>query len=106
MRRFEYRSARLATGFPIDFVLRTQTLRGLCTDVSDAGICAEIEGAVAIGSVGTLVLRHPECVLRVEAEVAHMDADHVGLAFCLHLPHELASVRGLVALIGANPLAR
>jgi hypothetical protein len=98
MRTFEYRHARLKTGFPIDFVLRSQTLHGTCVDVSEAGICAAIEGTVSVGSIGVLVLHHPDRLLKLDAIVAHLDDEHVGLSFCLYSTQEAAIAKQFSAI--------
>jgi hypothetical protein len=90
VRRFEYRPCRILTGFDIDFVSGGETFHGRCTDVSDAGIRATLDGSVQVLDSGLLILRHPAGVLEVEAQVAYIDNRQVGLVFLFDTPWECA----------------
>ena len=81
IRKFEYRPCRIASGFTIDFVMETETIRGICRDVSDTGIRATLDGFVAVGKSGLLILRHPTGELEIESRIAYSEKDHVGLIF-------------------------
>jgi hypothetical protein len=99
IRKFEYRPCRIAAGFDVDFVVGGETLHGICGDVSNSGVRASLNGSVAIGSCGILILRHPMGVLELEAQVAYLDELHVGLEFLFKTPWECAMTIEFVALI-------
>jgi PilZ domain len=99
MRRFEYRHPRTTTGFRVDFVVGGETLHGLCRDISDAGIRAEFDDPVAVGSCGLLTLRHPTRLLKVEAQVAYIEKYQAGLSFLSQTPEQHAATMELIALI-------
>jgi hypothetical protein len=99
IRKFEYRPCRIATGFDVDFVVGGRSLHGLCQDVSDAGIRATLDGSLAVGSTGALILRHPTGVFKVEAQVAYIEKDQVGLVFVFKTPLErVNSVEYMVSI--------
>jgi hypothetical protein len=81
IRRFVYREPRLTTGFTVDFVSGGRPWRGLCRDVSDAGIRAEFDDLIEVGSSGLLILRPPTGVLEIPARVAYIKKRQVGLLF-------------------------
>jgi hypothetical protein len=81
VRKFEYRPCRIATGFHVDFVLEEQTIHGICRGVSVTGIRAVLNGFVAVGRSGLLVLRHPTGKLELESRVVYSEKHHVGLMF-------------------------
>jgi hypothetical protein len=81
VRKFEYRSSRVAAGIDIEFVTQGETIKGLCSDVSNAGIRASLDGSVIVGDAGLLTLRHPIGVLELEAQVAYIERSQVGLTF-------------------------
>jgi hypothetical protein len=90
IRRFEYRPCRIAAGFEIDFVSEGETFRGVCRDVSDAGIRAAFAGSVTVGRCGLLILRHPAGALELQAQVAYIEKEQVGLVFLFKSPWERA----------------
>jgi hypothetical protein len=81
VRKFEYRSCRIAAGLDVEFVTDGETIQGTCRDVSDAGIRASLDGSVIVGGTGLLTLRHPIGVLELEAQVAYIEKSQVGLTF-------------------------
>jgi hypothetical protein len=83
IRKFEYRPFRMKIGFDVDFEADDVTLHGVCRDVSDAGIRAEFDGFVVVGSSGLLTLRHPTGELTIEAQVAYSEKCQVGLVFLI-----------------------
>jgi len=99
MRRFEYRLPRTTTGFRVEFVVGGETFHGLCRDISDAGIRAEFDDPVAIGSFGVLILRHPSRSLKVEAQVAYIEKYQVGFSFLAQTPQEHVMTMEFIALI-------
>ena len=101
IRKFEYRHPRLSAGFIVEFVLTEQTLLGRCRDVSDAGIRAEFDGPIDVGETGTLILRHPMRVLRLEAEVAYLGRGGVGLSFLFDSPQQRDSTVQFMSKITA-----
>jgi hypothetical protein len=98
-RKFEYRRTRIKAGFSVDFIAVGETFHGLCKDVSDAGICAELNGPIVVGSSGLLILRHPSGVLRVEARASHIDKGQVGFVFLFKTPAESDMIVGFIASI-------
>jgi len=99
IRRFEYRPCRIAAGFSVDFMTGGETLHGICRNVSDAGIRAEFDGSVAVGSSGLLVLRHPTGVLRLETQVAYIEKSQVGLVFLFQTAWEREVTTTFIASI-------
>jgi hypothetical protein len=81
IRPFEYRPCRAETGFAVDFAYAGETLRGICWNVSDAGIRAEFPRPVPAGAIGLLTLHHPRKILQVAAHVAYSDHCQAGLVF-------------------------
>jgi hypothetical protein len=105
IRKFEYRPCRIVTGFDIDFVAGGVKLHGLCQDVSDTGIRAALDGALSVGSSGLLILRHPTGILEIEAQVANIEQDQVGLVFVFKTPLERVNSIEYVASIAAYEAA-
>lgn len=99
IRKFEYRPCRIETGFDVDFVAGGETLSGLCRDVSDTGIRVKLDGSVAVGDSGILILRHPTGVLKLEAHVAYIDKCHVGFVFAFETQRERAMAIEFMAVI-------
>lgn len=83
IRRFQYRHSRHKANFSVEFIVGGQTFHGFCKDVSDAGIRAEFDGSVVVGSSGFLILRKPSGELRLEAQVTYLEKRQVGLNFLL-----------------------
>ena len=81
VRKFEYRSCRIAAGLDVEFVTDGETIKGTCKDVSEAGVRASLDGSVSVGSSGLLTLRHSIGVLELESQVAYVEGSQVGLTF-------------------------
>lgn len=92
----------MRAGFNVDFIAEGKTFHGLCKDVSDAGIRAEFDGPIAVGSSGLLILRHPLQVLKLEARVSHVDKDQVGLIFIFKTPEECGMTVAYIAEIAGR----
>jgi hypothetical protein len=105
MRDFSYRQPRMSTGFEVDFVVDGKTIRGLCRDASHAGIRAEFEGSVIVGSSGLLILRHPIGVLKLDAHVAYNEDYQVGLIFHFETVWEQRMTVEFIASI-TNPTSK
>jgi hypothetical protein len=105
IRNFEYRPCRITTGFDVDFVAGGETLHGLCRDVSNAGIRVKLDGTVAVGDSGLLILRHPTGVLKLEAQVAYIDKCYVGLVFVFKTPWERVTAIEYMAAIASHVAA-
>jgi hypothetical protein len=99
IRKFQYRPCRIAAGFDVDFVAGGETLHGICRDVSNSGIRATLNGSVAVGNSGVLILHHPMGVLELEAQVAYIEELQVGLEFLFKTPWECAMTIEFVASI-------
>lgn len=102
MRAFKYRLPRMMTGFSVDFLVSGETLHGLCRDFSEAGIRAEFDGPVAVGSFGTLILRHSVRVVRLEAQVAYLEKYQVGLSFLVQTTQEREMALQIMTLLADN----
>lgn len=99
IRRFVFREPRTTTGFHVDFVVEGSRFRGLCRDVSDAGIRAELDDPLIVGSSGLLILRPPTGVLELRAQVAYIEKRQVGLLFLFGTPWERRMTVEFVATI-------
>jgi len=99
VRKFEFRPCRMKAGFDVTFLAGGETVRGICRDVSGTGVRAEFDGLVAIGCSGDLILRHPSGVLNLEAQVAYIEKNQVGLVFLFRTPSECALVARLISAI-------
>jgi hypothetical protein len=110
VRNFVYREPRLATGFFIEFVVEGLTFRGLCRDVSDAGVRCEFDDPLVAGNSGLLILRPPAGVLEVKAQVAYVERRQVGLLFVFETSWERTMTLGFIAAIaddaGQSPVVR
>jgi hypothetical protein len=104
IRKFQYRPCRVTAEFDVEFVTGEKTFHGSCKDVSDAGLRAEFDGSVAIGSTGLLILRHQMGVLRLESQVAYIEKSQVGLVFLLKTAWEVEVLAAFIASI-SNPTA-
>lgn len=92
MRTFEYRQPRTTANFGLEFCVDRRTVYGLCTDVSDGGIRGVFEEQLNVGDTGSLKLRHPRRSFTLDATVAHIEGDNVGLTFlCLTKEDRLQS---------------
>lgn len=103
IRRFVYRDPRTTTGFKVDFIAAGTAKRGLCRDVSDAGIRAEFDDPLAVGDSGLLILRPPTGVLELRAQVAYMEKRQVGLLFLFETPWERTMTIEFIAAIANDP---
>ena len=101
VRKFIYRHCRVKAGFTVDFLVGSDTFHGVCRDASDAGIRAEFDGSVVVGSSGLLVLHKPAGVLKLEARVAYMDRGQVGLDFTFKANPEHGRI---VEFVAPNPI--
>jgi hypothetical protein len=99
LRRFVYRQPRMATGFHVDFVVAGPPFHGLCRDVSDAGIRAEFDDAIIVGSCGLLILRPRTGVLELRAQVAYIEKQQVGLLFLFETSWERRMTVDFIAAI-------
>lgn len=99
VRKFEFRPCRMKAGFDVTFVAGGETIHGVCRDLSGSGVRAEFDGHVTIGSSGELILRHPSGALNLEAQVAYIEKNQVGLVFLFRTPSECALVARLIAAI-------
>ena len=89
----------MKAGLDVTFLAGGVTVPGICRDVSSAGVRAEFDGMVTIGSSGELILRHPSGVLNLEAQVTYIENGQVGLVFLFRTPAECALVARLIAAI-------
>jgi hypothetical protein len=71
----------MKTGFQVEFSSGGPPFRGLCKDVSEAGIRAEFDDPMTVGSSGLLILRPPTGVLELRAQVVYIEKRQVGLLF-------------------------
>ena len=81
IRNFVFRKPRMKTGFQVGFSCGGPQFRGLCKDVSEAGIRAEFDDPISVGSSGLLILRPPTGVLELRAQVAYIEKRQVGFLF-------------------------
>ena len=103
VRSFEYRQPRLHTSFALDFRVNEETLHGQCTDVSNGGVSAVFDGKkMKLGDSGSLVLRHPLRQFTLDASVAHLDGDQVGLVFATKSPEERLASEQFTSLVGMS----
>jgi hypothetical protein len=70
--------------------------------VSDQGIRATLDGSTEVGRSGVLILRHPTCVLEIEAQAAYVEKGQVGLAFLFRSSWERAMTVDFIASIADN----
>lgn len=99
IRKFEYRPCRIKAGLKVEFVTEKKILVGLCNDVSDQGIRATLDSSTEVGRSGVLILRHPTCVLEIEAQAAYVDKCQVGLAFLFRSSWERAMTVDFIASV-------
>ena len=90
----------MAAGFHVDFVTVGSPFRGLCRDVSDAGIRAEFDDPLTVGGSGLLILRPRTGVLELRAQVAYIEKQQVGLLFLFETPWERRMTTEFIAAIG------
>ena len=90
----------MAVGFHVDFVIEGSPVRGLCRDVSDAGIRAEFDDPLIVGGSGLLILRPANGVLELRAQVAYIEKQQVGLLFLFETPWERRMTMEFMAAIG------
>ncbi len=110
IRTFVYRKPRMTTGFHVEFAPGDLRCRGLCRDVSDAGIRAEFDDPLVVGDSGLLILRPPTGVLELRAQVAYIEKRQVGLLFLFETPWESRTTIEFIAAIsddaGRPPVVR
>jgi PilZ domain len=99
IRSFVYREPRMAAGFHVDFVTTGSPFRGLCRDVSDAGIRAQFDAPLTVGGSGLLILRPPTGVLELRAQVAYIEKQQVGLLFLFETSWERRMTIEFIAAI-------
>ena len=110
IRTFVYREPRMKTGFQVEFSCGGPQFWGFCRDVSEAGIRAEFDDPITVGSSGLLILRPPTGVLELRAQVAYVEKRQVGLLFLFETPWERRMTIEFIAAIaddaGAAPIVR
>ena len=84
---------------PRGFRYRGSPFRGLCRDVSDAGIRAEFDDPLTVGGSGLLILRPPTGVLELRAQVAYIEKQQVGLLFLFETSWERRMTIEFIAAI-------
>jgi hypothetical protein len=89
----------MATGFEVEFITEGPAFRGLCKDVSEAGIRAEFNVPMIVGECGLLILRPPTGVLELRAQVAYFEKHQVGLLFLFQAPWERKMTIEFIAAI-------
>ena len=97
VRRYVFRQSRAKVAFPVDFLVGGEIFHGVCRNTSDAGIRAEFDRSLVVGSSGLLVLHRLGAALKLEARVAYMDAGDVGLEFTFKSNLVHARVIGFIA---------
>ncbi len=106
VRSFEYRQPRLHTNFELDFHIGGEVLHGQCTDVSNGGVSAVFDsGKMKLGDHGSLVLRHPLRQFTLDASVAHLDGDQVGLVFATRSQEERRASEQFTSMVGMTELS-
>ncbi len=95
---YRYRAARYAANFPVLLETRSpqsRAIQGHCTDVSEDGMAAELNGQLPLGCTVTLGFTLPPAgtSIRVTARVTHRCADHHGFAFLYSSAAEANEVR-------------
>jgi hypothetical protein len=83
----------------VEFVPGTSPFRGLCRDISDAGIRAEFDAPLIVGDSGLLILRPHTGVLELRAQVTYIERREVGLLFLFGTPWERRMTVEFVAAI-------
>ena len=76
---------------------------GFCKDVGQAGIRAEFDDPITVGSSGLLILRPPAGVLELHAQVAYIEKRQVGLLFLFETSWERRMTIEFIASIGLFP---
>jgi hypothetical protein len=89
----------MKAGFDVTFLVGRETVHGICRDLSGTGVRAEFDGQVIVGSSGQLILHHPSGVLNLEAQVAYIEKNQVGLVFLFKTPSECTLMARLIAAI-------
>ncbi|HEY4356195.1 MAG TPA: PilZ domain-containing protein [Acidobacteriaceae bacterium] len=103
MRTFEYRQPRITANFGLEFSLERHTVHGMCTDVSDGGIRAVFEEHLKVGDTGSLLLRHPRRSFTLDAAVAHIEGDNVGLTFLCQTNEDRVQSELFAQVAAAHP---
>jgi hypothetical protein len=100
----------MAGGFHVDFAPEGSPFRGLCRDISEAGVRAEFDDPIIVGDSGLLILRPPTGVLEVRAQVAYIEKHQVGLLFLFETPWQRRMTTEFIAAIakhaGMAPIVR
>jgi hypothetical protein len=96
IRKFEYRPSRIA---------EEETIHGVCLGVSVTGIRAALDGPVAVGKEGLLILRHPTGELEIESRVAYLERSHVALIFLFKSSWEQEMTSDYIASIANHATA-
>jgi hypothetical protein len=87
----------------VDFIAAGTPLRGLCRDISGAGIRGEFDDPLTVGDSGLLILRPPAGVLELRAQVAYLEKRQVGLLFLFETPWERTMTIEFIAAIADDP---
>lgn len=89
MRLFKYRTPRFPASAQLSFSADGKTASGVSTNVSLGGVRAMFEdGAPAVGSAGSLMLRYPQRQFSFGAVVTHLEGKEVGFSFVLENKEE------------------
>jgi hypothetical protein len=100
----------MAGGFHVDFAPAGSPFRGLCRDISEAGVRAEFDDPIIVGDSGLLILRPPTGVLELRAQVAYIEKRQVGLLFLFETPWQRRMTIEFIASIanhaGMAPIVR
>jgi len=69
MQKFEYRTPRISTDFPIRLTVNETLICGRCTDISEGGLGAALPQIAPVGAVGAVVLESPTQEIEVRAKI-------------------------------------
>lgn len=97
IRSFQYRSRRILTGFPVEFTRLGQITRGICLNVSDDGLRAEMESEMEPGASGSLTLRPNGMYLQIPVATISAENHQASFAFCFQSDSEREQAATMIA---------
>lgn len=101
MHKFQYRCPRYPVNLPVRLSFGGSTFNGRCREISQEGMCLELQQVPAANDCGTAFFSYENVSAEVGVCVAHAGQCSGGLKFVFRSDQQRMEVAHLVALVAA-----
>lgn len=102
MHKFQYRSPRYTVDLPVRLSFGKGTIEGRCREISQEGMCLELEQPMEANDTGTASLRYEAMRVDVGVCVIRPGACDGGVKFVFESDQQRMEMAQLVALVAAR----